>query len=523
MISVEFLVKRVKFFALVSSAVLCISGIAVSCQESGESGPKPVPFEGQVQAGQAVDLGLSVQWAGYNVGATAPEQMGELFAWGETSTKSDGYEKSNYSMWDGVNYSPYGSDGATRLSWGEDIATAAWGDGWRMPSEEEIDELLDSCTWTYSTYKGVRGYVVTASEKAGGRSIFFPLPGYQVGTAVNHRDIRGIYWGSQLSGKNSDYGVTLFVNEETAGRGQMHRYLGAAVRPVCVTGGSSQQAADRTFPDVAGILSASKIIADVAWESTTDLAEGVKVTDMVATLSSGHPETIHIITADLEQEGLHMHVARPDNSLEIPAGEWPRQTLSAMAAALDSDDDKVVAMVNSSFWHTSTFTPRGPVHSAGNVLWSEFQPTTKQGLSYVGYTTAGVMRIGDSEEYSVTSPGVFTDLTGSGLILVRKGKAQSDFTDVDREPRTAIGYTQDNYLYLMVVDGRNPGISEGVTMEDMAAIFVSLGCYAAVNVDGGGSSQMLVRTPGTDSFKIHNSPSDGAERPVIDAWAVMVK
>ena len=522
--SVNRLTARTKTIGFIRCLSVFAVAVLASCQSSDKDLFVPVQFEGEIQAGRAVDLGLSVQWAGYNVGATSPEQTGDLFAWGEISTKeSGGYDKDGYQMWTGVQYDPYGIDGATRLAWGEDVATASWGDGWRMPSSEEIDELLDNCSWTYSTYKGVKGYVVTASQERGGNSIFLPMPGYKAGTERNHQGLRGIYWAAQLSGSNSEYGQTLYINEEKAGRGLMHRYYGAAVRPVCITGSDSAPALERSMPHTLELLSASPAIGDVAWVSTKDIADGVKLTDMVATLSSGYPESIHILTVDLQQDGISMHVARPDNSVEIPSGEWPRQTLSAMAAALDSDQGHVLAMVNSSFWHTTTFTPRGPVHSSGNVLWTTFQPTTKQGISYIGYTTGGLMRIGDSAEYSVTAPGAFPELTGSGLILVSKGKAQSGFADVDREPRTALGYTHDNYLYMMVVDGRNPGISEGVTMEEMASIFVSLGCTSAVNVDGGGSSQMLVRDAESGSFLIHNSPSDGAERPVIDAWAVIQK
>jgi len=112
-------------------------------------------------------------------------------------------------------------------------------------------------------------------------------------------------------------------------------------------------------------------------------------------------------------------------------------------------------------------------------------------------------------------------VTGSGLILVSRGAEVKEFSDESREPRTAIGYTADNYLFLLVADGRNPGIAEGLTHNDMAGIFASLGCMGAVNVDGGGSAQMLVRDAETGAYGICNKPSDGAERPVIDGWAVM--
>ena len=136
----------------------------------------------------------------------------------------------------------------------------------------------------------------------------------------------------------------------------MHRYYGAAVRPVCVAGGETPSSVSRTMPDAAGLLQASPVIGDVAWSETRTVTDGVQLTQMVATLSSGFPETLHLLTVDLEADGIHMRVALPDNAKETPAGEWPRQTLSAMASGLTSETDQVVAMVNSSFWNTTTFT-----------------------------------------------------------------------------------------------------------------------------------------------------------------------
>lgn len=513
---------KTRFICSLVGMLFLIGGLSVSCQRADNTLPAVPEYTGEIQSGKAVDLGLSVQWAGCNLGADAPQDPGHYYAWGETGSRtSTGYAKDNYTLWNGLQYEPYGPDGVIRLRAGEDAAAVTWGDGWRLPSPEEVQELIEKCTWTYSVYKGVKGYVVTASAEAGGQSIFLPMPGYQAGSEQNHREQRGVYWAGRLGGANSDYGATLFLNEETYGSGLMHRYYGAAVRPDCVAGGETPSSVSRTMPDAAGLLQASPVIGDVAWSETRTVTDGVQLTQMVATLSSGFPETLHLLTVDLEADGIHMRVALPDNAKETPAGEWPRQTLSAMASGLTSETDQVVAMVNSSFWNTTTFTPRGPVHSDGSVLWTTFEPTSKQGLSYVGYTTNGVVRIADSEDYTITPPAVFTDVTGSGLILVSRGAEVKEFSDESREPRTAIGYTADNYLFLLVADGRNPGIAEGLTHNDMAGIFASLGCMGAVNVDGGGSAQMLVRDAETGAYGICNKPSDGAERPVIDGWAVM--
>ena len=62
----------------------------------------------------------------------------------------------------------------------------------------------------------------------------------------------------------------------------------------------------------------------------------------------------------------------------------------------------------------------------------------------------------------------------------------------DKHPRTAMGYTANGYLIIMVVEGRNPGVADGVTLPQLAKLFKEIGCVEALNLDGGGSSCMLI-------------------------------
>ncbi len=94
------------------------------------------------------------------------------------------------------------------------------------------------------------------------------------------------------------------------------------------------------------------------------------------------------------------------------------------------------------------------------------------------------------------------------------------------QPRTAIGYSKSGrYLYLVVVDGRQPFYSEGITLDELAHLMISLGAQYAMNLDGGGSSTMVVA--GRDGQpRILNSPIDnyipGRERPVANHLGVYV-
>lgn len=136
----------------------------------------------EITAGEAVDLGLpsGTLWADRNVGALKPEGRGDYFAWGETETKAQ-FNWENYKF--GTQYaltkycsdSYYGNvDNLNTLEAEDDAATANWGDGWRMPTQQEMQELIDNCTWTWTNQNGVYGYKVTGRNK---NSIFLPEEG----------------------------------------------------------------------------------------------------------------------------------------------------------------------------------------------------------------------------------------------------------------------------------------------------------------------------------------------------------
>lgn len=82
-----------------------------------------------------------------------------------------------------------------------------------------------------------------------------------------------------------------------------------------------------------------------------------------------------------------------------------------------------------------------------------------------------------------------------------------------RNPRTAVGI-KDNKLFLFTVDGRQPGYSDGMTLYEMAELLLGNGIKDAINLDGGGSTTMVVRRQGEATAKLVNNPSDGKERYV---------
>ncbi|GAA0951047.1 phosphodiester glycosidase family protein [Nonomuraea longicatena] len=108
---------------------------------------------------------------------------------------------------------------------------------------------------------------------------------------------------------------------------------------------------------------------------------------------------------------------------------------------------------------------------------------------------------------------------GGNHVLVKDGAAQPS-SDPAAHPRTAVGFSADGRkMYLLTVDGRQAD-SRGVTLSELAALMVELGAHNALNLDGGGSSTLLAREPGSAEPQVENSPSDGGERPVPNGLAL---
>lgn len=177
-----------------------------------------------ISTSREVDLGLSVDWAGWNVGASSPEGYGSLFAWGETSPKSGEYVESTYRYHDGSSYINIGSNiSGTQY----DAARANWGGSWRMPTKSECEELKNRCTWKWTTYNGVNGMKVTGPN---GNSIFLPAAGWR-DVALYSRGRHGDFWsGSLYDGSGSAWG--LYFNSSGAYVSYSFREDGLSVRPV---------------------------------------------------------------------------------------------------------------------------------------------------------------------------------------------------------------------------------------------------------------------------------------------------
>ena len=215
------------------------NGLSASCVVTVS---KPIPEP------EAVDLGLpsGIKWATFNVGATKPEEYGDYFAWGETEPKWD-YDWSTYKFELGTDYngpfskyvtnSSYGTvDNKTVLDPEDDAAHVNWGGSWRMPTDTEWAELINTCTLTWTgdyNGTGVAGIIVTSNISGyTDKSIFLPAAGRRNGARLNGAGSNGRYWSSSLI-SDLPYGAcgVNFLSGDV-GMGSGGRYCGRSVRPV---------------------------------------------------------------------------------------------------------------------------------------------------------------------------------------------------------------------------------------------------------------------------------------------------
>ena len=220
---------------------------------------KDLLFEQRIEF-EAVDMGLSVKWASFNIGASSPEEYGDYYAWGETEPyyssqdpliwkegKEAGYEWPSYKWCMGtrdtfIKYcdnSDYGYNGFTDtktvLDPEDDVAHVNLGDNWRMPTQKEWKELRENCTWTWTTQNGTIGYLVTANN---GNSIFLPAAGRRtsnsrkIGSAGSYGFYRlSSYFEGKPSYPYATYNGT-FNSSVIETYGLADRRWGHSIRPV---------------------------------------------------------------------------------------------------------------------------------------------------------------------------------------------------------------------------------------------------------------------------------------------------
>lgn len=157
-----------------------------------------IPSQGETNGHQWVDLGLpsGTKWATCNIDAPSSEELGETYAWAEITPASDNTSPKN----EVSNKEMVGIAGSTRY----DAATALWGKEWRIPNRANFEELMENCTWEYTTLGRLKGCKVTS--KINGNYIFFPISMLEESVS---------YWASTPSYDDSAESLSVIISKST--------------------------------------------------------------------------------------------------------------------------------------------------------------------------------------------------------------------------------------------------------------------------------------------------------------------
>ncbi len=208
--------------------------------KTGEVTPSvPVP--------EAVDMGLSVKWASFNVGASKQEDCGSYFAWGETDPEKTSFSWTTYKWSGGVyqdemtKYCTLASEGLNgfkdskvTLEPDDDAARKVYGSNWRMPTKAEFEELIDpgKCIVKWDSLNGVPGLKVTSKKT--GKFIFLPAAGGKSGDSMSGLNTFGRYWSSSLNEEGPYSAHYLYFKADNCYLYNYYRYYGYPVRAVYV-------------------------------------------------------------------------------------------------------------------------------------------------------------------------------------------------------------------------------------------------------------------------------------------------
>ncbi len=177
----------------------------------------------EINGHRFVDLGLpsGLLWAETNIGASSAEEAGDYFAWGETATKTK-YNSGTYTL--------YNVDHEGNLTADEDAATANWGEGVRMPTQTEMEELYTNCTLTWTKVNGKAG--LTISSKNNGNEIFLPAAGFNMISNAENFGSDGWYWTSTPVTGSKDRGYAFSFASNYKEVCSTIAYYGRSIRAV---------------------------------------------------------------------------------------------------------------------------------------------------------------------------------------------------------------------------------------------------------------------------------------------------
>lgn len=233
------------------------------------------------------------------------------------------------------------------------------------------------------------------------------------------------------------------------------------------------------------------------------------------------PMVIHVVTVDLKAEGIKVLVTPGD-----PEAERPLQARTT--SEFLSDFGMQLAINGDAFTPWSDLGPLGYSPKAGEAVTPTGFAASRGTIYSQDTDEEPTLYIYQNNKASMNSlvGKIYNAISGNALLLWN-GEATSGLDDGEAEPRTAVGLDRPGRrLVIVIVDGRQPGYSEGATLAELAQIFLEHKAFRAMNLDGGGSSTLAIDVGG-GQVQVLNSPIHqgipGNERPVGNHLGISAK
>ncbi len=235
-------------------------------------------------------------------------------------------------------------------------------------------------------------------------------------------------------------------------------------------------------------------------------------------LTTPRPIVVHVMAIDLQTAKLEF--------LVTPSADG-KDVLCTRATSKFLEEFKLHVAINGGYYSYLDASFASPCASGDPVRISDY--AASRGIVYSPKKTIQpVIYIGRRNQvtFNKAPTNVFNAIAGDRMVVV-DGKVVKNLAAQDPNPRTAIGLNRNaRWLTLMVVDGRQPGYSEGVTFPELAELLISYGVFTGANMDGGGSSTMVIRTL-EGKARVINSPVDlgqaGKERAVGNHLGLFIR
>ncbi len=203
-----------------------------------------------------------------------------------------------------------------------------------------------------------------------------------------------------------------------------------------------------------------------------------------------------------------------------PDGSFALQKPTVSAKACRNTNETLIGVVNADFFNMTNGIPWGAVVMNGSVIKEEMPDNTH----FFGIYRDGTPVIGDKATFLKSKQDLKMAVGGRDILVDGEHVPEPVImTEPARHPRTAVCICENGDLMLVALEGRNPGIAEGLHLQRFGMYLKALGAKQALNLDGGGSTIMAIRMPGQQDIETVNTPSDGFERVCANGIAIFAK